>query len=158
MSMRRLWTRISQCPQVAVPSPSGDLRVGISSVLVGSGIGPDSETPVLFAISRTSSQMLSRSSGLVPARRTRACCICLLLVDAQDLACGDGLAHVTHCEAAELGDLAGRLDAERLLRANGDLRRVAGLDEVGVLLRDLARCRVDLGVEALDGTRDLCGV
>src|SRR6056297_1538184 len=125
MSMRRLWTRISQCSHVAVPSPSGDLRAGTSRVFVGSGIGPLRLTPVLFAISRTSSQMSSRSSGLVPARRTRACCMALPLVDAQDLAGRDGLTHVADGEAPELRNLIGRLDAEGLLRADGDDRRVA---------------------------------
>src|SRR6056297_3414692 len=156
-SIRRLWTRISQCSQVAVPSPSGDFRAGTSSVLVGSGIGPDSATPVLSAISRTSSVMSSRSSGLVPARRTRACCI-LALVDAQHLAGRDGLAHVTDGEGAELRNLGGRLDAEGFLRTHGDDRGVARLDEVGVLLGDLAGGRVHLLVDGLDRTGDLCGV
>jgi len=55
-SISRLWTRISQCSHVAVPSPSGLFRVGTLSLFVGRGTGPDRLTPVLSAMLLTCSQ------------------------------------------------------------------------------------------------------
>ena len=55
-SISRLWTRISQCSHVAVPSPSGLFRVGTLSLFVGRGTGPDRLTPVLSAMLFTCSQ------------------------------------------------------------------------------------------------------
>jgi len=44
------------------------------------------------------------------------------------------------------------------LRAHGDDRGVAGLDEVRVLLGDLTGRGVDLLIDGLDRTGDLCRV
>ena len=54
-SMRRLWMRISNRSQVLVPSPQGDLRVVMRSVLVGSRTGP-------LTLSRLSLAPLMRSA------------------------------------------------------------------------------------------------
>merc|ERR1712060_43055 len=59
-SMRRLWMRISNRSQVLVPSPQGDLRVVMRSVLVGSRTGPLTLSRLSLAPLMRSAQTFSR--------------------------------------------------------------------------------------------------
>mmetsp|Transcript_17299 Transcript_17299/g.56315 ORF Transcript_17299/g.56315 Transcript_17299/m.56315 type:complete len:515 (-) Transcript_17299:50-1594(-) len=72
-----------------------------------------------------------------------------------DDADGDRLAHVADGEAAERRVLRERLDAEGLRGREGGHARVAGLDELGVLLEHLAGAAVHLLVELLELARDV---
>src|SRR5208283_4874258 len=75
ISMSLLCTLICQRSKVAVPSPSGLLRIGTTSLFVGSGMGPARFTPVRSAISRILSQTVSTLLKSVPVRRILAFCI-----------------------------------------------------------------------------------
>lgn len=64
-SMRRLWMRISKRSQVLVPSPHGDLRVVMRSVLVGRRTGPLTLSCLSLA-PRTRSADTARGRGQRP--------------------------------------------------------------------------------------------
>merc|ERR1719401_833925 len=59
-SIRRLWIRISKRSHVFVPSPQGDLRVVMRSVLVGRRTGPLTFRRFSFAPRTKSAQTFSR--------------------------------------------------------------------------------------------------
>src|SRR5271170_2548395 len=124
MSISRLWIRISQWSIVLVPPPSGPLRTGTLSFLVGRGIGPAIATPVFCEISRISLQIESTLRESVPLREIRAFCIdspsarsnaraalrLLALLEVDDDARRDRLSHVPDGEPPELGELFVLLD------------------------------------------------
>ena len=74
LNIRRLCTRISQRSHVSDPSPSGLFLHGTTSLLVGSGIGPDIATPVFSLIVLICLQTLSTFIGSVPLSEILALC------------------------------------------------------------------------------------
>src|SRR5438034_2822550 len=166
--MSLLWIRISQRSHVSLPSPSGDFRTGTTSRFVGNGIGPAIATPVRSLISLICWHTLSTFFGSVPLSEIRAFWAMrqpgetdlagvrsLRLLDVDDLARRDGLAHVPDREAPHLGELLEGLDHEGLRRADLDAGRVAGLEEVGLLGLRRARLRVQGRDDLLEGACDL---
>jgi len=75
-----------------------------------------------------------------------------------DDADGDGAAHVAHGEAAERRVLGEGLDAHGLGRGHDGDAGVAGLDELGVLLENLAGAAVHLLGDLLELAGDVRGV
>src|SRR5436190_156002 len=106
----------------------------------GTWIGPAIATPVRSLISLICWHTLSTFFGSVPLSEIRAFWAMrqpgetdlagvrsLRLLDVDDLARRDGLAHVPDREAPHLGELLEGLDHEGLRRADLDAGRVAGL-------------------------------
>ena len=78
--------------------------------------------------------------------------------DGLDDADGHGLPHVADGEASEGGELGEALDAHGLGGLEGDDASVAGLDELGVLLEDLAGAAVHLLLDEGELAGDVGGV
>src|SRR5207247_1491143 len=143
-------------------------RTGTTSRFVGNGIGPAIATPVRSLISLICWHTLSTFFGSVPLSEIRAFWAMrqpgetdlagvrsLRLLDVDDLARRDGLAHVPDREAPHLGELLEGLDHEGLRRADLDAGRVAGLEEVGLLGLRRARLRVQGRDDLLEGACEL---
>src|SRR6266702_6093124 len=165
-SMSRLWMRISQRSHVSLPSPSGDLRTGTGTRIVGSGISTDIATPVRSEMSLICWHTLSTFFGSVPLSEIRAFWAMVQprdgkaewrspLLDVDDLTRGDGLPHVPDGEAPHLREGLEGLDDEGLRRPDLHAGRVAGLEEVGLLGLRRARLRVEGRDDLLEGARDL---
>src|SRR5438094_3818340 len=129
--MSLLWIRISQRSHVSLPSPSGDFRTGTTSRFVGNGIGPAIATPVRSLISLICWHTLSTFFGSVPLSEIRAFWAMRQpgetelagvrsprLLDVDDLARCDGLAHGRDRDAPHLGALLEVLDRQGLVRAD----------------------------------------
>src|SRR5207237_1738549 len=82
----------------------------------------------------------------------------LRLLDVDDLARRDGLAHVADREAAQLGEGLVRLDDEGFRRPDFYPGRVAGLEAVGLLGLRRTGLRVEHRDEFLEGAGDLARV
>lgn len=75
ISNRRLWIRISNFAQVAVPCPLGAFITGTRSLFVGSGIGPFFRMPWERHTCATCSHTDFNASSWVDDNRMRAFCM-----------------------------------------------------------------------------------
>jgi len=75
ISKRRLWIRISNFAQVAVPCPDGAFNIGTRNLFVGRGIGPFFLIPWLLQTDSICAHTDFSASNCVDDNRMRAFCI-----------------------------------------------------------------------------------